>query len=329
MENEIDNLNFEESEDEDYNPNDPNKPKRKKVIELSDQEIEKIKSTIEEMKKNKVQPQVSVGRVYDKPGFVSKPPKIIYKDFEIGVKMSQTITITNCSYSFNSFQLQNLDDDIIDFFDIDYQSCGRIPAGISTKMTLHFTPVVNKDYHSSLKLLSETGMCVIPIECYCKKCLISFENENIDYGEVILGQEIILPLVVKNDGALQCKFTIVDEDKELLTNKEDDDEKEKDNDLDSSYKDFIDRKIILHKEDYLNDKGNDDGIIDVIKKKRVDEYRVKVIQEEKENYEKEEKEKQEKLEEELKNNPKAAKDKGKKKPGKEPEIELVDGIPRN
>ena len=327
MENEIDNLNFEDSDD-DYDPNDPNKPKKKKVIELSDQEIEKIKSTIEEMKKNKVQPQVSVGRVYNKPGFVSKPPKIIYKDFEIGVKMSQTITITNCSYSFNSFQLQNLDDDIIDFFEIDYQSCGRIPAGISTKMTLHFTPVVNKDYHSSLKLLSETGMCVIPIECYCKKCLISFENENIDYGEVILGQEIILPLVVKNDGALQCKFTIVDEDKELLTNKEDEDEKEKDNELDSSYKDFIDRKIILHKEDYLNDKGNDDGIIDIIKKKRVDEYRIKVIQEEKENYEKEEKEKQEKLEEELKNNPKAAKDKGKKKPGKEPEIELVDGIPK-
>ena len=77
MEDEIDNLNFEDS-DEDYDPNDPNRPKKKKVIELSDQEIEKIKSTIEEMKKNKVQPQVSVGRVYNKPGFVSKPPKIIY-----------------------------------------------------------------------------------------------------------------------------------------------------------------------------------------------------------------------------------------------------------
>ena len=31
MENEIENLNFEDSDD-DYDPNDPNKPKKKKVI---------------------------------------------------------------------------------------------------------------------------------------------------------------------------------------------------------------------------------------------------------------------------------------------------------
>src|SRR3712207_7358134 len=51
-------------------------------------------------------------------------------------KMSLTIKIINVSLVFNSFHLQPLDDEIIDFFEIDYRPCGRIPAGISTTMTL-------------------------------------------------------------------------------------------------------------------------------------------------------------------------------------------------
>ena len=234
MEEEIDNLNFAEDEENEednvgYDPTDPTgasnpKKKKKKKIVLSETEQQKIKKTIDEMKINQVQPQKSGGRVFKGPGFVSNPPKIIYKDFEVGKKMSLTVDITNISYSFNSFHLQPLDDDIIDFFEIDYRPCGRIPAGISTKMTLHFTPLVNKDYKSYLRLLSETGLCEIPIECYCKKCLISFEKETIDYGEVILGQEIIKQLVVSNNGALGCKYTMVDVNKNLLQNPDEDDD---------------------------------------------------------------------------------------------------------
>ena len=148
------------------------KNQKKKKKELTDAEKIKIKQTIEEMKKNQIQSQKIIGKKeFDKPGFVSEPPKIIYKDFEIGKKMSLTIKIINASLVFNSFHLQPLDNEIIDFFEIDYRPCGRIPAGMSTKMTINFTPLVNKDYSLSLKLLSETGMCLIPIECYCKKCI--------------------------------------------------------------------------------------------------------------------------------------------------------------
>ena len=158
---------LENFEEEEYDEEGQVKKPGKKKKELSDYEKIKIKQTIEEMKKNQVQPQKITGKKdFDKPGFVSNPPKIVYKDFEVGKKFSLTIDIINVSYVFNSFHPQPLDDEIIDFFEIDYQPCGRIPAGISTKMTLHFTPLVNKDYKSSLKLLSETGMCEIPIECY-------------------------------------------------------------------------------------------------------------------------------------------------------------------
>ena len=331
--NDDENISDEEEYDEDGNLIKTNKKKKK---ELSDVEKTKIKQTIEEMKKNQVQSQKIIGKKeFDKPGFVSDPSKIVYKDFEVGKKMSLTIKIINVSLVFNSFHLQPLDDEIIDFFEIDYRPCGRIPAGISTSMTLHFTPLVNKDYKSSLKLLSETGLCVIPIECYCKKCIINFEKNVLDYGSVIIGQEINIPLVVSNTGALPCKFTVVDSDKELLTEKKEEEEVDPYADLEASYKDFTDRSIILHKNDFDKDQQKcDGGIIDKIKAKRVEEYKVNLLNETRENYEKEEKEKaqEEQAPVTTDKNPKGKQPppKAAKKPvqAKEPQVELVEGIPK-
>ena len=327
------------NEEEDYDEEGQVKKPGKKKKELSDFEKIKIKQTIEEMKRNQVQPQKIIGKKdFDKPGFVSNPPKIVYKDFEVGKKFSLTIDIINVSYVFNSFHPQPLDDEIIDFFEIDYQPCGRIPAGISTKMTLHFTPLVNKDYKSSLKLLSETGMCEIPIECYCKKCIINFEKNVIDYGNVIIGQEINIPLVVSNSGALSCKYTVVDNDKELLVEKSEEEEVDPFADLEASYKDYTDRSIILHKNDFAKDQEKcSEGIIDKIKAKRIEEYKVKALNEAKENYEREEREKLKELEEQANQanaankNSKAPPPKVVKKPAgkdKEPQVELVEGIPK-
>ena len=333
---------IEKIEEEEYDEEGQVKKPCKKKKELSDYEKIKIKQTIEEMKKNQVQPQKIIGKKdFDKPGFVSNPPKIVYKDFEVGKKFSLTIDIINVSYVFNSFHPQPLDDEIIDFFEIDYQPCGRIPAGISTKMTLHFTPLVNKDYKSSLKLLSETGMCEIPIECYCKKCIINFEKKVIDYGNVIIGQEINIPLVVSNTGALNCKYTVVDNDKELLVEKTEEEEIDPFADLEASYKDYTDRSIILHKNDFIKDQEKcSEGLLDKIKVKRIEEYKIKALNEAKEAYEKEERDKEKEKEEQLnqpnnanKNNkaqpakPSAKKPAGKDK-DKEPTIELVEGIPK-
>ena len=330
---------LENFEEEEYDEEGQVKKPGKKKKELSDYEKIKIKQTIEEMKKNQVQPQKITGKKdFDKPGFVSNPPKIVYKDFEVGKKFSLTIDIINVSYVFNSFHPQPLDDEIIDFFEIDYQPCGRIPAGISTKMTLHFTPLVNKDYKSSLKLLSETGMCEIPIECYCKKCIINFEKNVIDYGNVIIGQEIKIPLVVSNSGALSCKYTVVDNDKELLVEKREEEEVDPFADLEASYKDYTDRSIILHKNDFIKDQEKcSEGIIDKIKVKRVEEYKIKSLNEAKEDYEREEREKEKEKEDQANQanannkNPKAPPPKAVKKPAgkeKEPQVELVEGIPK-
>lgn len=170
-----------EMEDQFSEKEDPNK---RKNIELTQHQRNKIKETLRQMDENLVQPQVTAGKKFLGPGFASKPEKIIYKDFQVGAPMSITIELTNISNSFNSFKLLPLDDEILDFFEIEYRPCGRIPAGISTMMTLKFMPMVDKDYFSYLKLLSETGIVNIPIECLSKKCDIKVANEIIDFGDV-------------------------------------------------------------------------------------------------------------------------------------------------
>ena len=87
--------------------------KKKKIIELNPEEKKKIKYAVKKMEENMVQPQIVVGRTFSGAGFASKPDKIIYKDFEVGVLMEITIELTNCSYGFNSFKLLPLEDEII------------------------------------------------------------------------------------------------------------------------------------------------------------------------------------------------------------------------
>jgi hypothetical protein len=198
--------------DEDQDNNNQN-PLGRKEITLGEYHKHKIKETLKRMEDNLVKPQTTVGRVFVGAGFASNPERIVFKDFEVGIPMQKTIDLTNISYGFNSFKLLPLNDEIIDFIEIDYRPCGRIPAGISTQMTLKFTPIVEKDLISSLNLLSETGMVEIPLECLAKKCEVNIANATIDFGEVILGNQVERQLNIQNTGALEFRYAFLDDEK--------------------------------------------------------------------------------------------------------------------
>ena len=95
---------------------------------------------------------------------------------------------TNVSFSFSSFKLLELDDKIKDFFHIVYTPSGRMSAGLSTKITVTFTPQLNEDINSFFPILSETGRIDIPLVCTCKKALVAVEEPLIDFGNVIFGE---------------------------------------------------------------------------------------------------------------------------------------------
>ena len=62
-------------------------------------------------------------------------------------------------------------------------------AGLSTTITITFTPQLNQDINSFFPILSETGKINIPLICTCKKALIEVENNEIDFGDVIFGEQ--------------------------------------------------------------------------------------------------------------------------------------------
>ena len=98
---------------EDINSEENEGKNKKKTVQLNPEEKKKIKDAVKRMEENMVQPQIVVGKTFSGAGFASKPDKIIYKDFEVGVLMEITIDLTNCSLGFNSFKLLPLDDEII------------------------------------------------------------------------------------------------------------------------------------------------------------------------------------------------------------------------
>lgn len=115
---------------------------------------------------------------------------------------------TNVSFSFNSFKLLPLEDNIKDFFHIQYTPTGRMSAGLSTTITVTFTPQLNQDINSHFPILSETGRIDIPLICTCKKALVSVDDDVIDFGNVIFGEQATKYLKLKNSGALATKVSI-------------------------------------------------------------------------------------------------------------------------
>jgi hypothetical protein len=124
---------------------------------------------------------------------------------------TQTILFTNVSFSFSSFKLLPLDDKIKDFFHIVYTPTGRMSAGLSTTITITFTPQLNEDINTVFPILSETGKIEIPLICTCKKALISVDEPLINFGAVIFGEQNTQYLKIDNTGALPTKIYIKDQ----------------------------------------------------------------------------------------------------------------------
>jgi hypothetical protein len=153
--------------------------------------------------------QVAAGRIFKGHAFVSKPAEILFKDFVPGEVYKKRFTITNVSYTFNSFKMLNLSDDVIDFFVITFEKPGRMSAGVSCPIDIVFTPKVNQDIKTTIKLLTGTGPVEIPLICLIKRCAPRIQNPIVDFGTLVVGQKMQQLLHIKNTEALGTAFRVV------------------------------------------------------------------------------------------------------------------------
>ena len=152
--------------------------------------------------------QIAGGKLFKGQAFVSHPEEIHFVDFEVGRVYKKRFTLTNTSYTFNTFKLLPLSDNVIDFFDISFEKPGRMSAGVSCSIDIKFTPQLNEDIFSDICFYSETGPMKIPLKCYIKRCIPEIINPSIEFGRIVVGQRMILPLKFRNIAAKSTTFTI-------------------------------------------------------------------------------------------------------------------------
>lgn len=152
--------------------------------------------------------QVAGGRTFHGQAFVPKPLEIVFKDFEVGQVLRQTFTLTNASYTFNSFRILDLDDAFVDFFLIKFDKPGRMSAGVSCPLHITFSPQVRADIFTSIRFLTETGPVEVPLKCLIKRCAPRITTTEIDFGRMIMGQKAVLPVKVTNSQAIGTDFYV-------------------------------------------------------------------------------------------------------------------------
>ena len=153
--------------------------------------------------------QIAGGREFKGQAFIPKPEQVMYKDFEVGKVYTRRFTLTNTSYTFNSFRLLDLADDVIDFFVIKYTKPGRMSAGMSCPLEVTFSPKINTDIFSSINFYTETGPVSVPLVCLMKRCAPVVLTPSIAFDELVIGQKNYLPLMMKNSEILGTDFEVV------------------------------------------------------------------------------------------------------------------------
>ena len=164
----------------------------------------------------KVQHQIVLGKQFKGTPFLSDPPQVLFEDFEVGVPSSRTITLTNVSWSFNTFKALELPLDISDFFEITYERPGEVSAGMSCQLTIHYSPKVNEDIHSEIRFLAKTGEFSVPLIATTKKVAISVEpalvkgvGRVVDFDSVVVAETATKVITIRNSGALATRFSLL------------------------------------------------------------------------------------------------------------------------
>ena len=176
--------------------------------ELTTLEKRYMAAARERQKPNQIVKQVVGGKTWEGPAFLAKPATLVFADFDVGQTYELVFTLTNVSYTFNSFRPQDLPDAVRSFFELTHKPPGRMSAGVTTPLTLTFTPKVNQDIESEILFHTATGPMTVPLQATTKKAKITLPSPSIDFGAVVMGEEKRMPLTIVNGGALDCPLTI-------------------------------------------------------------------------------------------------------------------------
>ncbi|GLD96726.1 hypothetical protein PINS_up005409 [Pythium insidiosum] len=162
----------------------------------------------ERQKANIFTEQIVWGKPFTGQAFLSDPPELWFRDFEVGTPMSLTFTLTNVSHTFNHFRLLELDASIRELFEVTYDKPGRMSAGMSCRVTVVFTATVARDLQGVVPAIAQTGPFEIPLRCTCKKSVPVLPLREIVFKDVVAGERRTVALTLENAGALPLEYQL-------------------------------------------------------------------------------------------------------------------------
>ncbi|XP_015768181.1 PREDICTED: cilia- and flagella-associated protein 74-like, partial [Acropora digitifera] len=149
-----------------------------------------------------VQKQIAVGREFKGCAFYSKPEVITFKDFDVGKSYKKKILLTNISYTQNYCKYVGMSHILKDFVEVFFEPPGVMSAGLTCDFTVTFKPMLNEDLEGHIDFLAQTGPFSVPIRCVTKKCQISVDVTEVEFGSQVLGETRKRVINVTNNGAL-------------------------------------------------------------------------------------------------------------------------------
>lgn len=153
-----------------------------------------------------VQKQIAAGREFKGCAFYSKPEVIIFKDFDVGKSYKKKILLTNISYTQNYCKYVGMSHILKDFVEVFFDPPGVMSAGLTCDFAVTFKPMLNEDLEGHIDFLAQTGPFSVPIRCVTKKCQISIDVTEVEFGSQVLGETRKRIINVTNSGALGTQF---------------------------------------------------------------------------------------------------------------------------
>lgn len=153
--------------------------------------------------------QVVWGREFEGDAFRADPPALWFKDFDVGMPLMLSLTLTNVSNTFNQFKLLYMEDEgVRELFEIKYERPGRMSAGMTCALTIRFTGDRREDIDTWLPVAAPTGVARVPIKCTCKKAVPVLSATRLHFEDVVAGDSRSIALTLENRGALPFTFRV-------------------------------------------------------------------------------------------------------------------------
>ena len=151
--------------------------------------------------------------------YLSCEPRIIeFLDYEPSKIYSKQLSVINKSKGSISFHFENFEENRYDVFNLQFQSSGKLAAGLSVPFQLSFFPNNREDFETYLNVKTPKGSGRIQIKCRFKKSIVEIKERNVDFQDTILGECTTKYLDIFNRGGKETKVFIKDANGQFLAN---------------------------------------------------------------------------------------------------------------